>query len=73
MKIIRRKPAAKKVGVEPITVDRWSHDPKYAHLNFPKPIPLGDNSVGYVEEEIDEWLAARAAARAAKRSEGEAA
>ena len=65
MNIIRRKATAKKVGVTTVTVDRWSNDPKYAHLNFPKPIPLGDNSVGHIEEEIDDWLAKQAAKREA--------
>ena len=59
MNILRPKDTAQKCGVTPITIHRWSSDPKYSHLNFPKPIPLGDNSIGYVEEAIDEWLAAR--------------
>ena len=63
MNILRRKATAVKCGVAPITVDRWSHDPKYTHMNFPKPIPLGENSVGYIEEEIDDFLASRAAKR----------
>ena len=70
--IIRPKAMAKKCGVTPIAVHRWATDPKYDHLNFPKPIPLGDNSVGYIEEEADEWLAKQAAKRDAM-PEGEAA
>lgn len=31
--------------------------------NFPKPVPLGDRAVGWIEAEIDEWLGARIAAR----------
>ncbi len=65
MNILRRKATAKKIGVTTVTIDRWSSDPKYAHLNFPKPIPLGDNSVGHIEEELDEWLARRAGEREA--------
>lgn len=73
MKIIRRSETAKKCGnVAPITVDRWADDPRYAHLNFPKKVQLGANSVGFVEEEVDAWLAARAAERDAP-SEPEAA
>ena len=53
--------AAKKCGVTTVTVNRWASDPKYAHLNFPNLIPLGDNSVGLDEEKIDTWLEARAA------------
>lgn len=63
MNILRPKDTARKCGVTTITVHRWSSDPKYAHLNFPKLIPLGDNSVGHAEGEIDVWLEARAAAR----------
>ena len=63
MNIIRRKPTAVKCGVVPITIDRWATDPKYADMNFPKPLNLGENSVGYVEAEIDAWLEARAAER----------
>ena len=63
MNILRPKAMASKCGVTPITIHRWAHDPKYAHLDFPKPIPLGDNSVGYIDEEGDAWLAKRAAKR----------
>ena len=61
MNILRPKAAAKKCGVTTVTVNRWASDPKYAHLNFPNLIPLGDNSVGLDEEKIDTWLEARAA------------
>lgn len=30
---------------------------------FPKPIPLGPRAVGWIEAEIDEWLALQVAAR----------
>ncbi len=63
MKIIRIKSAAVKCDVVPLTIRRWSTDPKYAHLNFPRLLDLGDNSRGLIEEEVDSWLEARAAAR----------
>ncbi len=63
MNILRPKATAVKCGVVPITINRWATDPKYAHMNFPKPVPLGANSVGFVEAEIDAWLEARAAER----------
>ena len=63
MNIIRPKAMALKCGVTPITVHRWATDEKYSHLNFPKPISLGENSVGYIEEEADAWLAEQAAKR----------
>ena len=30
---------------------------------FPRPVPLGEKRVGFVEAEIDAWLKARAAKR----------
>ncbi len=63
MNVIRPKATAVKCGVTPITIRRWSSDPKYAAMGFPKPISLGDNSRGYIEEEVDAFLAERAAAR----------
>jgi prophage regulatory protein len=30
---------------------------------FPKPIPVSDRRIAWIEAEVDEWLAARAAAR----------
>jgi len=32
---------------------------------FPKRVPLGENRVGWIESEIDGWIAERAASRAA--------
>jgi predicted DNA-binding transcriptional regulator AlpA len=46
-----------------MTAYRWATQPEYAGMNFPKTINLGVNSVGFVEEEIDEWLAKQAAKR----------
>ena len=63
MRIIRIKTAAERCDVVPLTIRRWATDPKYAHLNFPKLLDLGDNSVGLIEEEFDAFLAERAAAR----------
>ncbi len=63
MNIIRYAGTAQKCDVTKITIRRWATNPDYAHLNFPKPFSTGDNSVGFVEEEIDAWLEARAAER----------
>ena len=63
MNIIRPKATAQKCGVTPITIRRWASDPKYEHMGFPKPISLGDNSVGFIEAEVDAFLEARAAKR----------
>ena len=71
MNIIRPKAAAEKCGVVPITIARWSSDPAYAHMKFPRKISLGDNSVGFIEEEINDWLAARADKRDADEEDAE--
>ena len=63
MKILRPKVMAQKCGVAPITIHRWANDPKYAHLNFPKPISLGEHTIGYSDEEAEDWLSARSAER----------
>ena len=64
MNVLRFKTTALKCGEKSvITIRRWATHPDYAHLNFPKPIKLGDNSVGFIEEEIDVWLAEQAAKR----------
>ena len=63
MNILRYKAVAKKFDVAPITIRRWATLPEYAHMGFPKPIVLGENSVGFAEEEIDDYLAEQAAKR----------
>jgi prophage regulatory protein len=61
--MLRKANTAKKCGVVTRTIDRWAFEPAYAHLNFPKPIQLGPNSVAWFEHEIDEWLIRRSEAR----------
>ena len=63
MNVLRPKATAVKCGVTPITIHRWATDPRYAHMGFPKPISLGDNSVGYIELELNDWIAEQAAKR----------
>ncbi len=63
MNIIRPKATAIKCGVTPITIHRWATDKKYSHLNFPKKLRLSENSVGFIEDEVDDWLAEQAAKR----------
>ena len=67
MKILRKKTVAERVGTSIRTNDRWSNDPKYNHLDFPKQVSLGENSVGYIEDEIDDWIAWRASMREADK------
>ena len=63
MKILRKPPAAARVGVTPRTLERWATDPAYAHLGFPKLVKIGPNCSGFVEEELDAWLRQRMALR----------
>jgi prophage regulatory protein len=39
---------------------------------FPLPVPLGENTTAYLEEEIDEWLTSRLAKRDAQQQRQEA-
>ena len=36
--------------------------PWVAEDRFPKPVPLGEGSVGWIESELEEWLRNRIAA-----------
>ena len=64
MNILKYRATAQKCDVTPITIRRWATQPDYNHMGFPKPVPLGANSVGFVEAEVDRWLEDRAASRA---------
>ncbi len=63
MNILRYKATAQKCGVSPITIRRWATQDEYKDMGFPRPIFLGENSVGFDEFEVDEFLARRAAKR----------
>ena len=63
MNILRYPAAAQKCGVNRMTLYRWATQPEYDHMDFPKPVTLGANSVGFIEEEVDAWLEAQAAKR----------
>jgi len=57
--ILRRREVERRVGL--------TRSPLYARIaagDFPRPIPLGNGrAVGWVESEIDQWLAAQLAKR----------
>ena len=63
MNILRYPAAARKCGVNRMTLYRWATQPEYVHMDFPKPVTLGANSVGFIEAEVDAWLEAQAAKR----------
>ena len=72
MNILRYKDTAQKCGVTPITIRRWATDANYAHMGFPKPISLGENSCGFIEAEVEAFLEARAALREGGGDDGAA-
>jgi prophage regulatory protein len=53
-KILRRREVIAKTGVSRSTIDRQE-----AAGQFPKRIQLGENSVGWFEDEIDQHLESR--------------
>jgi len=52
--ILRRKQVEARIGLSRSTI----YDAVKAGT-FPKPIPLGPRSVGWLAEEVDAWIAAR--------------
>lgn len=64
--IVRKPELCRNLGISPVTLWRWTR-----RKGFPSPIKLGPNSVGWIEAEISEWLAARAAERKCKPQGGE--
>lgn len=59
-KILRKPELRNKVRVSDPTIWRWEKAGQ-----FPKRLQLGGNAVGWLESEIDAWIAERAAERAA--------
>ncbi len=63
MKILRLKDVINKTGLARSTI--------YKYLDagtFPKPIPLGGRSVGWIDSEVHEWILNRIEARDMPRS-----
>jgi prophage regulatory protein len=58
MRFLRLPQVQARVGLSPMTI--WRREKA---RSFPRRVKLGPNSVAWVEEEIDQWCAARAAAR----------
>ncbi len=52
--VLRFKPMSKKVGLSRPTIYR-----KMRRGEFPAAIDLGNGQLGWLEEEIDEWIASR--------------
>lgn len=54
MNIIRLKKTLEKTGLGRSTLYK-----KVAEGTFPQPVPLSDRAVGWVAEEVENWLRAR--------------
>ena len=55
-KVIRPKVVMDRVGYSRVQLWRKSRDPKD---DFPLPVQLGGNAIGWFEDEIEAWLATR--------------
>jgi prophage regulatory protein len=66
MRILRRLEAARLIGLHPVHLMRKANDPRD---DFPGPIRIGPNAVGFIEAEVEDWLARRAAERPVKNTD----
>lgn len=57
MNILRQKLVSTKVGLSKATIYKMMGE-----QNFPKPIPLGLKSVGWLESDVEKWIESRIAA-----------
>lgn len=57
-RILRRPAVTAATGIPPSTLYRLIRDGR-----FPRPIPLGSRSVGWLQSEIDDWLERQGALR----------
>jgi prophage regulatory protein len=66
-RILRRQEVEQRTGLSRSTLyAKMSHDAKRPALfdpAFPRPVRLGARAVGWLEKDIDDWLASRAPAR----------
>ncbi len=54
MRIIRLKEVIYSTGLARSTIYKY-----IGEGTFPKPVPLGDRSVGWIDSEVQEWILAR--------------
>lgn len=60
MRFLRKADAAAKVGFHPRHLMRLARDPK---CDFPAPVKISSNAVGFVESELEDWMKRRLAER----------
>jgi prophage regulatory protein len=58
MRVLRLKATEQKTGLKCASIYE-----RMAAGTFPRPVKLGERAVGWIEHELDEWLAARIADR----------
>lgn len=58
IRFVRLREVMARTGLSRSTIYVW-----VAEGRFPKPVPLGERSVGWIESELEEWLRDRIAAR----------
>lgn len=58
LRMLRLRDVESRTGLRRATIYKHAKEG-----SFPKPVPLGKNSSGWVESEIEAWLASRVAAR----------
>lgn len=57
IKILRPKEVIKKLSISKSTFYDWQNKKSKRYRNdFPKPIVIGENSVGYLESEINDFI-----------------
>jgi len=54
VRIIRLKEVIYSTGLARSTIYKY-----IGEGSFPKPVPLGDRSVGWIDSEVQEWILAR--------------
>lgn len=63
-RILRIRDLVEKLGVAKSTIYDWlnSSSPRFK-ADFPRPIRLGESSVGWIEKEVYDWIQYRAGIR----------
>ncbi|WP_186194531.1 MULTISPECIES: helix-turn-helix transcriptional regulator [Burkholderia] len=54
-KILRTKDVLKLLGIGRTTLYRWLEQ----NPQFPRPVSLGPNSIGWFENDLNQWLGSR--------------